>query len=555
MGALLSTTATPARTGWLAGAATATALVVVLVTGGALLLVVPSGPDALSTPEREVEPALVALVSAVLAAVLVTAWLVRFERPRMAGGIAVAVIGTLVPLWAAWEGLPERLGVLVVPLALMVPPAVALALAGVGDRLVRASWGVSAAALLVHTVSYDPFLDPSCLRICLRVAAPLEGIGSADLTLRGLQATLVLAMVAAGLSLLSLLIGAPAHVVTSLPAMATVLVAGSLDAVHFARLAAPVQAAPSRVLLVAGVGLTGVVLAAEVLRTLRTRRRVDLVLRALEDARPGDRAARNVAFSVPDEARWILVDGTEVTPPGSPSVSEPTVLLDTGKTLPDANGLTPARRLGLANARLEALASARLREVHEAQRRSVQRSDDEQRRIERDLHDGAQQHLVGAIFRLGVAARSATEPERTVLHRLGMEVDRILERLRRLTHGALPPVLSDEGLVAALDELALEPGAALRWTATGVEALRPDLAAALYLTVVAVRSEADAGGIDLVVRSEGGMVRWSMRLPGRRTPVGLALEVTDRLEAVGGEVRSSVRGADAVVEVVLQCGS
>ena len=139
MGAVLTTTVTPpARSAWLAGAATGTALVVVLVTGGALL-VVPQGPGSLSTPERELEPALVAAASAVLTAVLVTAWLVRFERPSMACGMAAAIIATLVPLWAGWEGLPERLRVLVVALAVIATPAVGQALAAVGDRLVRAA--------------------------------------------------------------------------------------------------------------------------------------------------------------------------------------------------------------------------------------------------------------------------------------------------------------------------------------------------------------------------------------------------------------------------------
>ena len=79
---------------------------------------------------------------------------------------------------------------------------------------------------------------------------------------------------------------------------------------------------------------------------------------------------------------------------------------------------------------------------------------DERLRIERDLHDGAQQRLVALAIHLGMAAertgRDYAEHSAAVLRRLAEEVERALEELRSLTHGVDPPGLADHGLVVAL---------------------------------------------------------------------------------------------------------
>ena len=79
---------------------------------------------------------------------------------------------------------------------------------------------------------------------------------------------------------------------------------------------------------------------------------------------------------------------------------------------------------------------------------------DERLRIERDLHDGAQQRLVALAINLGIAAertgRDDAEHSAAVMRRLAEEVERALEELRSLTHGADPPGLADHGLVVAL---------------------------------------------------------------------------------------------------------
>jgi signal transduction histidine kinase len=89
--------------------------------------------------------------------------------------------------------------------------------------------------------------------------------------------------------------------------------------------------------------------------------------------------------------------------------------------------------------------------------RLVEASDAERRRLERNLHDGAQQRLSALAARLGLAAELAREdrdPAAAVLEDAGAEVGLAIDELRELSHGILPPVLSDLGLARALRAMA-----------------------------------------------------------------------------------------------------
>jgi signal transduction histidine kinase len=109
---------------------------------------------------------------------------------------------------------------------------------------------------------------------------------------------------------------------------------------------------------------------------------------------------------------------------------------------------------------LAALISERKRfaEGLEASRaRLVEASDTERRRLERNLHDGAQQRLSALAARLGIAAdraRETEEPGAEVLEDAGTEVVRAIDELRELSHGIHPPVLADLGLARALRAIA-----------------------------------------------------------------------------------------------------
>jgi signal transduction histidine kinase len=114
--------------------------------------------------------------------------------------------------------------------------------------------------------------------------------------------------------------------------------------------------------------------------------------------------------------------------------------------------------LALDRARLADEVQAQLDVVASSRARIVVAADEERRRIERDLHDGAQQRLVGASM-LVRRARSRAEAsgdaeQAALLTSAADEVDQGLREIRELARGLRPPLLSDRGLVAALDCLA-----------------------------------------------------------------------------------------------------
>jgi signal transduction histidine kinase len=139
---------------------------------------------------------------------------------------------------------------------------------------------------------------------------------------------------------------------------------------------------------------------------------------------------------------------------------------DVGRTPFDADDdetlAVLARQAALAfrNVRLGSALEASLEELRgytEALRQSrarvVAAADAERRRIERDLHDGAQQHLLGLAVNLRVARELAvSDPERAdaILAELSTEVHAALEELRELAHGIYPPLLAERGLPDAI---------------------------------------------------------------------------------------------------------
>ncbi|HVS50003.1 MAG TPA: histidine kinase, partial [Candidatus Dormibacteraeota bacterium] len=109
--------------------------------------------------------------------------------------------------------------------------------------------------------------------------------------------------------------------------------------------------------------------------------------------------------------------------------------------------------LVLHNARLSAELERRLDELRASRLRLVSAQDHERRRLERDLHDGAQHDLVALRMKLGLAegvARNSSSQLATVLSELRDDTAATLENIRRLSRGLYPPLLESQGLSAAL---------------------------------------------------------------------------------------------------------
>jgi len=112
--------------------------------------------------------------------------------------------------------------------------------------------------------------------------------------------------------------------------------------------------------------------------------------------------------------------------------------------------------LALRNAQLQAeAAQAELDSVRASRARIVAAALAERRRLERDLHDGAQQHLLGLAARLTAAMSRTSDPAATVAFEgARAELGQVLAELRDLAHGIHPATLVQGGLAAALEEVA-----------------------------------------------------------------------------------------------------
>jgi len=177
----------------------------------------------------------------------------------------------------------------------------------------------------------------------------------------------------------------------------------------------------------------------------------------------------SLAYWLPDQERYVDGSGRPVELPNASSGHASTDIRHGGRpvaAIVHDNSLDEepelvrtagaAASLSLENERLDAELRARLEELRASRARLVEAGDAERRRIERDLHDGAQQRLVSLLLNLKLARRKTHNDEEqaaVLLDQVEAEVRQALSELRTLASGILPPVLSDRGLAAAVEEL------------------------------------------------------------------------------------------------------
>jgi signal transduction histidine kinase len=177
-----------------------------------------------------------------------------------------------------------------------------------------------------------------------------------------------------------------------------------------------------------------------------------------------------IAFWVPDRGEYVDASGRTIVLPTDgiravtklDSDGEPVAALIHDPSLLEdprlVEAATAAARLSLENARLHAETRAQLAQVQESRARIVTAADEERRRIERDIHDGAQQRLVALGLRLRSAQRTAgaaSDPQlRKLLEGTIGELQVAVDELRELARGVHPAILTEEGLCAALEALA-----------------------------------------------------------------------------------------------------
>ncbi|HEY8953706.1 MAG TPA: sensor histidine kinase, partial [Candidatus Dormibacteraeota bacterium] len=208
--------------------------------------------------------------------------------------------------------------------------------------------------------------------------------------------------------------------------------------------------------------------------------------------------------------------------------------------------------LVLKNVGLTAELLARLEDLRASRQRLVAAQDEERRRLERNLHDGAQQNLVALKVKLGLVEMFAEkDPARAkqTLAELKVDTDEALETLRDLARGIYPPLLADRGLVAALESQARKATLPVEVDADGIGRYPQEVEAAVYFCCLealqnvqkysaaqnaVVRLDGSESGLTFEVTDDG------QGFDGASVKRGAGLtNMTDRIDALGGRLEIS----------------
>jgi signal transduction histidine kinase len=233
----------------------------------------------------------------------------------------------------------------------------------------------------------------------------------------------------------------------------------------------------------------------------------------------GDPSARLIHW-LPERSGFTDGEGRPVALGGDPSRAVTTLVRD-GRPVAavvhdPALQLSPglveaacaAAGLALENERLQIELRAQLAELRSSRSRLVEAGDAERRRLERNLHDGAQQRLVGLALRLRLAARAADGPAAAMIDDAMGELGCALGELRELARGLHPALLTDHGLAAAIQSLAARAPLPVDVHVALEARLPPPVEAAAYflvaeaLTNVAKHASASAAGVHVEVDEE-----------------------------------------------------
>jgi signal transduction histidine kinase len=225
-----------------------------------------------------------------------------------------------------------------------------------------------------------------------------------------------------------------------------------------------------------------------------------------------------------------------------------------------------AASMALENERLLVESETRLAEVEASRQRIVAAGDAERRRLERNLHDGAQQRLVALSMQLRMIRSDIRRDPEQAEQRVNSASDELahsLEELRELARGIHPATL-DHGLASALESLASRSTVATIVTCDAPERVAPEIELAVYFvacealanvgkyanaTAASLRLSRTAGGIAVEIADDG--------VGGADATRGSGLSgLSDRVAALRGTLQvTSPPGAGTVVTAELPCGS
>jgi signal transduction histidine kinase len=218
-----------------------------------------------------------------------------------------------------------------------------------------------------------------------------------------------------------------------------------------------------------------------------------------------------------------------------------------------------ARQVGLAvhNARLDTALATTLDELRkqadelrQSRARIVASANAERRKVERDLHDGAQQHLVALAVNLRLLRDIVTEDPQLateMLDQLADEVKATIQELRDLAHGIYPPLLADSGLTEALKAAGRRSPLPVSVTAMSIGRYSLEIESAIYFCCLEAlqnaAKHAPGANVEIRIWAESGGLLFSVTDDGPGFDPSVArqghghVNMADRLGAIGGTVR------------------
>ncbi|HEX6652075.1 MAG TPA: histidine kinase [Thermoleophilaceae bacterium] len=467
----------------------------------AALLTVGQGSDFETTYAAALPAARVADLAAGVG--LIVAGGLAAIQPRTHRLGVLAVLAGLAWFGADWEGaedadaLLRSLGAVVAPLTLAFVFHLALA---VPDGRLRSSasrvavigaYALVALLTIARALFRDPLLDLYCWRNCTDNSFLIHADAGLASTLSDL---LLWSAVAIALALVAFvwrrLLGATGPGRRALlPILGPALLVGAAEATYAITLLRTPLEDPDRsgfaaIFLARSLSYTLLALGLvwSLLRVARTRARLARLASDLGEApRPGmlrDRLVSalgdpgvDVLYPRDGSAQLIDADGRPADPPGAGRAvsriargDRPVALVLHDPALVNepelARALGSAARLSVENEALRAEAMAQLHALQASRARIVETADSARRRLERDLHDGAQQRLLALSYDVRLARGGAADDGDlelvSLLDTAATETEAALEELRELAHGIYPAILAEAGLGPALETLADE---------------------------------------------------------------------------------------------------
>ena len=504
--------------------------------------------------------------------------LLLLEWPGRPAGLIAALGGAvwLAPDWVGWQdGPPLARSIAMVAAPLFLPLVLHLLLAfpdgsprSASARLaVRGAYAAAGIASVGWALFHDPRFDPHCWSNCTDDSFLLS---AQPAVARGLETAGIVLALGLGIGIIAICAGRLARGTGTARRMLApgLIVGASAAAQAIALLRTPLEGPEFTVFSALfqvrawSVGVLAAGLAWTVVRPPLTRSAVSRLASYLGDAPvPGalgavlakvtNDPAVEVAYWLPESGRFVDGSGKTVQEAAPDSGKTVTRILREGRLVAivrndaaaaDADRLEraigAAARLAVDNERLQAGVLAQLEDLRASRARIVEAGDAERRRLERDLHDGAQQRLLALSYELRMArgAAVASDPQLDAILTSAIgQAREAASQLRDLAHGIYPAILTEAGLGPALQSLAESAPLPVIVRGTLDERLPEQVERAAYLVAagsIDAGSDAAVGKISIHVAQAGDHLVIETEGAG----AGPFTDLADRVGAIGGHL-------------------